>query len=120
MKRLFLVLIAVMSMTMTFADNENTNSVNNVNAYDMSVNVRKLGETLGLSYDQMESVGDVHRTFCGEMMVASQSKTDDRVKLVRKAVTKDLKYMHYILNNEQYHKYLALLNATMVNRGIEY
>ncbi len=120
MKRLFLVLVAVMSMTMTFADNENTNSVNNVNAYDMSVNVRKLGETLGLSYDQMESVSDINRTFCGEMMVASEAKSDDRKKMVRKAVNKDLKYMHYILNNEQYHKYLTLLNATMTNRGIEY
>lgn len=118
MKRLFLVVVAMLSMTMTFAENENANSVNNVAAYDMKVNIRKLGEVLGLTYDQMESVSDIHRTFCGEMMVASQANKDERDGLVKKAVAKDLKYMNYILNREQYRKYLMLLNATLNNRGL--
>ena len=37
MKRLFLTMVAVLSMTMTFAENENANSLNNTEAYDMTV-----------------------------------------------------------------------------------
>jgi glutamine amidotransferase-like uncharacterized protein len=118
MKRLFLAVVAMLSMTMAFAENEDANNVNNVAAYDMKVNIRKLGEVLGLTYDQMESVSDIHRTFCGEMMVASQANKDERSGLVKKAVTKDLQYMNYILNREQYRKYLMLLNATLNNRGL--
>jgi hypothetical protein len=118
MKRLFLAVVAMLSMTMAFAENEDANNVNNVAAYDMKVNIRKLGEVLGLTYDQMESVSDIHRTFCGEMMVASQANKDERSGLVKKAVAKDLQYMNYILNREQYRKYLMLLNATLNNRGL--
>ena len=38
--------------------------------------------------------------------------------MVDKAIEKNLKYMHYILNTNQYRKYLLLLNTTMNNRGL--
>ena len=56
MKRLFLTMVAVLSMTMTFAENENAASLNSTEAYDMTVNMRKLAQTLGLTTDQMEIV----------------------------------------------------------------
>ena len=64
MKKMFLTLVAVMSMTMAFAEGENTVATNTVAAYDMKVNYSKLAEALGLSVDQLESVEDVHKTFC--------------------------------------------------------
>lgn len=119
MKRLFMaVAVAMLSITATFAAEENAANVNNVNAYDMSVNIRKLGVTLGLTLDQMESVSDIHRNFCGEMMLASQADSDERQALVEKAVTKDLKYMRYILTDDQFGKYRVLLNTTLNNRGL--
>lgn len=120
MKRLFLVVVAVLSMNMAFAENENNNSVNEMNAYDMKVDIRRLGTALGLTTDQMESVADIHHTFCGEMMIASQAHKDDRKLLVDNAVVKDLKYMRYILTPEQFKKYRMLLNTTLNNRGIEF
>ena len=38
--------------------------------------------------------------------------------MVKKAVEKDLKYMRSVLTEMQYRKYLRLLNATFVNRGL--
>lgn len=120
MKRLFMVVVAMLSMTMTYAEDEKANNVENVSSYDMSVNMRRLGESLGLNFDQMESVAEVHKTFCGEMMIAAQANSaDDRDKMVRKAVKKNLKYMHYILTEAQYDWYELLLNTTLHNRGIE-
>lgn len=119
MKRLVLAVVAMLSMTMAFADTENVANVNNASAYDMKVDIRKLGETLGLTLDQMESVADVYHTFCGEMMVAGQSARDERQGLVEKAVDKDLKYMKYILTPNQYRKYELLLTTTLSNRGLK-
>ena len=108
----------MLSMTLTFAENENAVEMTTSEAYDMKVNIRKLGEVLGLTYDQMESVSDIHRTFCGEMLIASQAHKEERDVLVEKAVKKDLKYMNYILNSEQFKKYHLLLSTTLNNRGI--
>jgi hypothetical protein len=35
------------------------------------------------------------------------------------AVKKDVRYMHYILNEKQYKTYLLLLNTTLKNRGLK-
>ena len=118
MKRLFLTVVAVLSMTMTFAENEKLNSVENANAYNMAVNYDRLADCLGLSMDQAEAVQDIHSSFCADMMNAAGANADERESMVKKAVEKDLKYMRYVLTQDQYCKYLMLLNATFNNRGL--
>ncbi|MDO4160417.1 MAG: hypothetical protein Q4D41_08175 [Prevotellaceae bacterium] len=118
MKRLFLTVVAVLSMTMTFAEDEKLNTVNSVNAYNMDVNYGKLADCLGLSMDQLESVQDIHTSFCAEMMNAASANADERKAMVEKAVEKDLKHMRYVLTTDQYRKYLMLINATFNNRGL--
>jgi hypothetical protein len=110
--------LAMLSMTMTFAENENATETSDLNAYDMSVNMRKLSVALDLKEDQMEAVAEIHHTFSAEMLFAAQASKDERQEMVRKAVTKDVKYMHYILDEKQYKKYLLLLNTTLNNRGL--
>ena len=109
--------IAMLSMTMTFAENEKAENVTNVEAYDMSVNMRKLSVALGLNTDQMEAVESIHNTFNAEMQLAAQADESDRKELVNKAIERDIKWMHYVLNQKQYRTYLMLLNATLNNRG---
>ncbi|MBR6121061.1 MAG: hypothetical protein IKQ05_01555 [Prevotella sp.] len=120
MKKMILMAVAMLSMSMTsYAENENANAVNNVEAYDMTVNIRKLAVALDMSFDQMEAVQDIHHIFCAEMMLAAQSNKDQRDALVDQAVKKDVRYMRYVLNEKQYRKYLMLLNATLHNRGLK-
>ncbi len=102
---------------MTFAENEKAENVTNVEAYDMSVNMRKLSVALGLNTDQMEAVESIHNTFNAEMQLAAQADESDRKELVNKAIDRDIKWMHYVLNQKQYRTYLMLLNATLNNRG---
>ena len=116
MKKIVLTLVALMSMTTTFAENE---GMNTTEAYNMTVNMKSLAHALGLTNDQVESVAEVHKTFSTEMMFAAQYGKDERSKMVEKAVNKDLAYMHTILNKDQYRKYLTLLNVTLVNRGLK-
>ena len=109
----------MLSMTMTFAENEETKSVMNVEAYDMSVNMRKLSVALGLTTDQMEAVENIHNTFNAEMQLAAHTNENDRQERVNKAVERDIKWMHYVLDEKQYRKYLVLLNTTLNNRGLK-
>lgn len=118
MKKIVLMLVAMMTMTVANAENENNNTVQAVNAYDMTVNMRKLAVALGLNMDQMEAVQDIHHQFCNEMMLASQAEGDERTAMVEQAVKKDVRYMRYVLDQKQYRKYLLLLNTTLYNRGL--
>ena len=97
MKKIVLMLVALMSMTtVAFAEGENAKAANETAAYDMRVNYSKLANALGLSIDQLESVEDVHKTFCIEMMNAANAPKDERKSMVDKAIEKNLKYMRYI------------------------
>ena len=111
--------IAMFSMTMTFAENEEATNVTNVEAYDMSVNMRKLCVALDLNADQIEAVESIHNTFNAEMHLAAQADANDRQELVNRAVDRDVKWMRYVLNQKQYRTYLMLLNTTLNNRGLK-
>ena len=115
---MILTMVAMLSMTMAFAENENAASVNNVEAYDMSVNIRKLSEALALTADQIEAVEEIHHTFAAEMMFAAQYNKEERDARVNEAIDKDVKWMRYVLNEKQMRKYLVLLNTTINNRGL--
>lgn len=119
MKRMILTVMAVLSMTMTFAENEELNTVANVKAYDMSVNYTKLATCLGLTSDQLELVQDIHTSFCADMMNAAHSGKDEREAMVKSAIDRDLKFMRTVLDKDQYRKYLVLLNSTFNNRGLK-
>ncbi|MCH5311188.1 MAG: hypothetical protein J1E57_04420 [Prevotella sp.] len=116
MKKIVLTVMAMFCMVTTFAENAETK---NVELYNMDVNMRSIQRALSLNKEQTEQFADLHKTFCAEMMFAANAKDEDKVnEMVRLAVNKDLKYMSYILNTNQYRKYIMLLNATMRNRGL--
>lgn len=118
MKKIVLTIVAMLSMTFAYAENENVNAVNDVKTYDMSLNYKRLAVCLGLNLDQMEAVEDIHQTFCAEMMNAATASKDEKAEMVQSAVKKDLTYMRYVLDEKQYRKYETLLNLTFNNRGL--
>ena len=118
MKKIVLTIVAMMTMTLAFAEGENLNAENAVNAYEMNFSINSMSNALKLSDDQAEAVKDINKMFAVEMMNASVADKSDRKAMVAKAVKKNLGYMHYVLSDKQYHKYLLLLNATMNNRGL--
>lgn len=119
MKKFILTVVALMSMTMTFAENEKAANLNTTESYNMTVNMNKLSQALGLSNDQVQAVSEIHKSFSAEMMFAAQYGKEECEQRVDNAIKRDLAYMNYILNQEQYRKYLTLLNITLHNRGIK-
>lgn len=118
MKKIVLVMVAMVSFCSAFAkNNEKVNGVDGL--YDMSMNIRRLGETLGLTLDQMETVRDLHDKFCIEMFEASKADAADRKAMVEEAVSRNKRYMGYVLGKNQSAKYDMLLDATICNRGLD-
>ena len=115
---MIMTLVAMLSMTTAFAEDENTNAVKNVEAYAMDVNMDKLSSALQLDWNQREAVENIHRVFNTEMIYAAQYGKNDRNSLVKRAIDNDVKWMRYVLNEKQMHTYLRLLNATINNRGL--
>ena len=118
MKKIVLMVVAMMTMTMAHAENENVSNVADIQAYDMNVNMRRLAVTLGLNYDQMEMVEDIYSNFRDEMMLAAHAEKEERRTMVDNAARKNARYMRYVLDKKQYKTYLLLLNATLRNRGL--
>ena len=117
MKKIMIMAVTMFAMaTTTFAAEGNTNATA---AYNMNIKMGSLASALSLNIDQAEAVADVHKNFTADMMNAATASAEDRAAMIDKAVIKDLKYMHSILNDAQYRKYVMLLNATLVNRGLK-
>ena len=117
MKKIMIMAVAMFAMaTTTFAAEENTNATA---AFNMNIKMGSLANALSLNIDQAEAVADVHKNFTADMMNAATATAEDRAAMIDKAVIKDLKYMHSILNNTQYRKYVMLLNTTLINRGLK-
>ena len=117
MKKIMILAVAMFAMaTTTFAADEATNATA---AYNMNVKMGSLANALSLNIDQAEAVADVHKNFTADMMNAATAAKDERAAMIDKAVINDLKYMHSILNDSQYRKYVMLLNATLMNRGLK-
>ncbi|GAE82093.1 hypothetical protein [Bacteroides reticulotermitis] len=115
MKRLGLTLVAAICLTATTfaAGNQPTTA-----KWEGNINVSKLGRYLKLSSVQSEEVTNICDYFSEQMSKAATAKKDKDAKLYN-AVYGNLKLMRKTLTDEQYAKYAALMNITLMNKGIE-
>lgn len=113
---IMLVMLFTMSVSMYAEDNNATE----IEKYEVKVNAKKLGDCLQLSSDQYDAVETVVNELSSDLMFAAvECNNTNRAMVTKNAIDKNIKYMSYILNQEQYHKYLTLLNATIRNRKID-
>jgi hypothetical protein len=120
MKKVFLMMVMLFTMSVySFAEDNNAAEIERIERYDMKVNNRKLANYLQLTEDQMESVETIVNEFSNDMMFAAvECDNSNRNAVTKNAIDKNIKFMSFILNREQYHKYLVVLNATLNNRKI--
>lgn len=124
MKKIVLTLVAMLSMTATFA--EGTDKASKAKAatatedarYEMNINVDALSRTLGLDFDTRRAVSYISDNFSHDMEKVAYANGDDRDKMYKKAINRNLSYMHAVLDGSQYHEYVKLLNTTLNNRGL--
>lgn len=115
---MMLTIAMALTMTVAFAEGENEKNNQNVQAYNMRVNISMLAKALQLNSDQIETVQFVQEQFSREMMNVAEATEEERPEKMQKAVNRDLANMRYILNEDQYRTYVRILNVTLHNRGL--
>ena len=114
MKKLVMIVAVMLSMTTTYA----SESENKIDVYDMTTNINSLSKYLELSKEQYQDIASIHQTFCDQMREVGNADTSRRAQLVEFAIKRNIRYMALFLDRSQYKKYLRVLNATIVNRGL--
>lgn len=78
MKKVILTLITILTVTATFAGNEEASVMNETKTFMVNFNTRKIGEALDLSTDQLECINDIAKTFDAEMMNAAVAPNEEK------------------------------------------
>jgi hypothetical protein len=115
MRKLFMaVAILGISATVSFAKAQCVNE--NGNKEPFAVEFGKLSSYLDLTPSQMDEVYDINEYFKGQQKESLSRDTKRQEERLQKAVYGNLKLMKSALSDNQYRKYVTLLNVTNNNR----
>lgn len=117
MKKLVLTLIAVMTMTASFAQMRSHRFESNAQNYELTFDMRRLASKLGLTADQMEAVQSINEIYNNEVADAATARGFERNARLHKAVSNDIRNMRRVLNDDQYNTYMMLLGTTLQNQN---
>lgn len=132
MKKFFLCLVfALISLLNINASSVNTTKFNVVNEYTEKIvkssidsiyqnidkNFKPIYRYLDLRIDQIEDVYRIHNDVCNSINYLEENKNNG-VNYFNNHIYWDLKNMSLFLNKEQYHKYLTVMNVTLVNKEL--
>ena len=111
MRKLFMaVAILGISATVSFAKAQCVNE--NGNKEPFAVEFGKLSSYLDLTPSQMDEVYDINEYFKGQQKESLSRDTKRQEERLQKAVYGNLKLMKSALSDNQYRKYVTLLNVT--------
>ena len=117
MRKIFMaVAILGISATVSFAKAQCVNE--NGNKEPFAVEFGKLSSYLDLTPSQMDEVYDINEYFKGQQKESLSRDTKRQEERLQKAVYGNLKLMKSALSDNQYRKYVTLLNVTNNNNRL--
>lgn len=109
-----------MSFMLFFSAMAGDNKIESTEAYHINVNTESLTRTLETNKDQNDAIANIMEIFSAQMEnTRVEDNATTRAKMLNNTINMNLMYMRQVLTNEQYKKYLAILNSTMHNRGLK-
>ena len=115
-KLIMAVAVLGMSATMNFAKAQCVNEYGNKEPF--AVEFGKLSSYLDLTPSQMDEVYDINEYFKGQQKESLSRDTKRQEERLQKAVYGNLKLMKSALSDNQYRKYVTLLNVTNNNNRL--
>lgn len=121
MKKMIIAVAAIMMATAGVNAQEKNELVNNAApiSYEFNMNMRALSRYLDLNEEQQDVMAYASDKFKFSVMRIERTKEEKRAERMHKALYLNLSYAHKCLNGEQYRKYLALMNTTLKNKGLD-
>lgn len=117
MKKVFIMAaIALMATASVKAEEKNQDAVRV--DYNINMNVRALSRCLNLNGEQadvMEYASDMLREEVSRVRFSKEEKKAARLK---RSIAHNLSIAHKHLEDKQYRSYLAMLNLTLNNKGL--
>lgn len=110
------VAILGISATVSFAKAQCVNE--NGNKEPFAVEFGKLSSSIDLTPSQMDEVYDINEYFKGQQKESLSRDTKRQEERLQKAVYGNLKLMKSALSDNQYRKYVTLLNVTNNNNRL--
>ena len=114
MRRLFLSVITVLCLSTTCFSQEKLEIAD----WNMEMNLPELARYLKLNPIQYDHVTDAIDFLSDKMRSAKYSMGKRQIKYLNEAVYGNLKLMKSTLSQEQYKKYLRILNNQLRNKGL--
>ncbi|MBQ7350915.1 MAG: hypothetical protein IJW56_08600 [Bacteroides sp.] len=114
MKRLFLSVITALCLSTVCFSQEKLE----VTDWNMEMHLSDLARYLDLNSIQYEHVADAIDFFSDKMKSAKYSMGERQIKYLNEAVYGNLKLMKSTLSQDQYKKYLRILNSQLRNKGL--
>ena len=114
MKRLFLSVITVLCLSTVCFSQEKLE----ITDWNMEMHLSDLARYLELNSVQYEHVADAIDFFSDKMKNAKYSMGERQIKYLNEAVYGNLKLMRSTLSQDQYKKYLRILNSQLRNKGL--
>ena len=121
MKKMIIAVVAIIMATANINAQEKLDAVNNVTPinYDFNINMRSLSRYLNLSADQMDAMEYASDNFGYSVKRLERTKVEKRGARMQKALNINLAFAHKFLDDAQYRKYLALMNNSLRNKGLD-
>ena len=121
MKKMIIAVVAIIMATANINAQEKLDTVNNVTpiSYDFNINMRSLSRYLNLSADQMDAMEYASDNFGYSVKRLERTKVEKRGARMQKALNINLAFAHKFLDDAQYRKYLALMNNSLRNKGLD-
>lgn len=118
---MIIAVVAIMMAAATINAQEKVETVNNVTPvnYNFNINMRSLSRYLNLSQDQMEVMEYASDNFGYSVKRLKRTKVEKRGARMQKALNINLAFAHKCLDEVQYRKYLALMNNSLKNKGLD-
>ena len=115
MKRLFLSVAMILALTTVGFAQQNKLEISD---WNMEARLPKLSRYLELNADQYDDVANAIEFFSDKMQSARYSKENRQIKYLNEAVYGNLKLMKSTLSQDQYKRYLRILNCQLRNKGL--
>ena len=114
MKRLFLSVITVLCLSTVCFSQEKLE----ITDWNMEMHLPELARYLELNSIQYDHVTDAINFLSDKMRSAKYSMGKRQIKYLNEAVYGNLKLMKSTLSQDQYKKYLRILNSQLRNKGL--
>lgn len=120
MKKFFMMAaICAMFSAAAMAENKEVANENNKIEYSFSLNMVSVSRYLALTDGQTEALEAITRHFNNELKRIGKANIENRNKRFYNALSMNIAAAHTVLNQEQFGKYMYVVNSAISKRGLD-